>query len=248
MGETDAGTARRATVGTGARRSTGGDTDRPSGRSVGDRGSGALRPGVADVLLIAIAIVSIPKGIDAGGSAFGGWFAVAWVAACVVAPWWRAGWGALAVLAFGGWLVGGLIGSRGVMQSSHVVLIAWVALTLALAREPRLRDLLLRITAATVYLFATLQKINPGYLAGDTLRFETGPLPPSLLAIGGVVVEGWLAYAVWRRTPWALPVAILLHGMIVATMWTGIGGLVGFNALMVLLVWQVCYREGSGNR
>lgn len=55
-----------------------------------------------------------------------------------------------------------------------------------------------------------------------------------------VVLEGFLAWAVWRRHRWALPVAVVLHVGIVVVMSNTLYQyllLTSFNGAMVLLVW-----------
>jgi hypothetical protein len=166
-----------------------------------------------------------------------------WIASCVAAAAHRGGWWLLSAVAFAGWAFAG----GGPMESSHVVLIGWVALTLGATTDVDLRRYLLRATATCVYTFAALNKLNAAYLAGETITHRLLPVVPAApAAIAGLAVEGWLAVAVWRRSPWALPAAIVFHGTIAATMPTGFGGLWSFNALMVVLVWEVCYRPHAG--
>lgn len=164
--------------------------------------------------------------------------AVVWVAACLVAPFHRAGFAVLAALAFGGWAL-----ADENMQSTHAVLIGWVALILAVDVE---RDRLLRTQLVALYLFAFLNKLNGDYMRGDALRDRMEQLPfgfPFMpAATAGVLVEGWLVWAVWKRNRFALPVAAALHVTIPlvvgqnAYQWTL---LAAYNGLVLFLVWWV---------
>lgn len=175
------------------------------------------------------AVKSIDVQLDYGWAA-----AVAWLFACVAAARHRVGWAAVAVLAFGFWAF-----ADGQMASSHAVLIGLVGLVLAVNVEA---DRLLWSQTVALYLFATLNKVNADYLSGSSVASRADWLPALPVAAAvGVAVEGWLAWAVWRRSRWALPVAAPLHGGIVVLMgrnayeWLLLGS---FNAMAVLLVWR----------
>lgn len=163
-------------------------------------------------------------------------FAVAWVAACVVAPFWRPGWAVLAGLAVAGWL-----GPAERLASNHLVLIGWVATILAVSPSWAVRSYLLRVQAVVVYAFATLNKaVTPAFLTGHVIASRAPDVPLVPLSVATVLVEAWLALAVWRRSRWALPVAVVLHAAIVAAMGTRPyewAMLASFNGIMVLVVY-----------
>lgn len=164
--------------------------------------------------------------------------ALVWLAVCLVAPFHRAGFAALAVTAWGGWAL-----ADGNMASTHAVLIGWVALILAVDRDV---SYLLRMQVVALYLFATLNKLNSDFLAGEPIAGrapEWVPLVPA--AVAAVLTEGWLAWAVYRRHRFALPVAVMLHGGIVVLMGTDLYQwtmLAAYNGLVILLVWATCVR------
>lgn len=151
----------------------------------------------------------------------------------------RPGYAAVTVAAFGTALAG-------VENASHhVVVLGWVALPLALFADQASRRTALWSLTVVIYAFAAVNKLAFGFLSGDIIREHSGiPLPPVVwpLAVAAVTLEGWLAWAVWKRSRYALPVAIALHAGIViwsgATSVVNIGIAVMFNGLLVLLVWE----------
>jgi hypothetical protein len=128
---------------------------------------------------------------------------------------------------------------------NNVAAIAWTAVCMALFLddEDALRTALRSLTIV-IYAFAAVNKLLFGFLSGEIIRrYARVPLPSVAcwpLAVAAVVAEAWLAWAVWRRSRWALPVAVALHAGIVV--WSGyttmvnLGIAVAFNGLLVLLV------------
>lgn len=195
---------------------------------------------MADVLRLTFVVLALPKAYNAHQSF--GWAGVAgWVAACAAPLAHRYGWFVLAGVALFGWAAG-----AGAMTGASTVLIVLVAMVLGAGVEV---DRLLWTQTLAVYLFATANKISPAYFTGSTIEHRFDLLSPRLLAVAGVAVEAWLAWAVYRRHRWAFPVAAALHAGIVATMAAGgvLGTLVlaGFNGAMVLLVWRTTRSVGA---
>lgn len=220
------------------------DPRRPAAQPVDHRGGRLVRARLVDVLGLTFLALASVKAVDVASDHGAGW-AVGWVAVCALSVRCRAGYAALAVAAFVGWAL-----ADQNMQSTHAILIAWVALIFAVS-EGQTRIDLLRTQAVAVYLFAALNKLNPEFLRGDAIATRVDELPfgvpLSLAALGAVLVEAWLAWAVWTRSRFALPVAIGLHASIVVFMGTGPYEwtmLAAYNGLMVLLVWAA----QGGNR
>lgn len=192
--------------------------------------------GLADVFRLTFAALAVIKAIDAIDA--GGWAVAVWVTACIAAGLSRWGYLALSLVAVVGWA------TVPDLASNHTILIFWVGLILSIV-PPGHRDRLLWIQTIVLYAFAAAAKINPVYLAGGgALENHLGSLPAEMrvvLAVGAVIGEGWLAWAVWRRHRWALPVAALLHLGIVAMMahWEPyrLVLLGSFNGMLVMLVW-----------
>lgn len=156
----------------------------------------------------------------------------------------RVGYVAVTVAAFGTALAG-------VENASHhVVVLGWVAAAMQLAE----REAALRALTITIYAFAAVNKLAFGFLTGEIIREHAHvPLPPVVwpLAVAAVVLEGWLAWAVWTRNRWAVPVAVALHAGIVV--WSGattpvnVGIAVMFNGLLVLLVRESLHSPDVGH-
>lgn len=129
--------------------------------------------------------------------------------------------------------------------NQHLALIGWIGLWLALLDGEQQR-MALRVQLSIVYGFGALAKLNPWFLSGSVL--EAGPgsrmdLPASawvVLAVGTVVIEGWLAVGLWfdRTRAVSIVLGVALHVGIIATMATGATSLVRmivFNGLCVAL-------------
>lgn len=110
----------------------------------------------------------------------------------------------------------------------HTVLLAFVGLAGAVARDAAERLVLWRVQLSVLYGVAAVAKLNASFLGGDVLAgsLRDGPLPvslplPALLVagVGVVLLEALLAVAPWVprfRRP-ALGVAVVLHvGALVA--------------------------------
>lgn len=149
----------------------------------------------------------------------------------------RAGYVAVTAVAFG-------TAYAGVENASHhVVVLGWVAMPLALFADRQSRVAALRSLTVVIYAFAAVNKLLFGFLTGEIIAEHAGvPLPPVVwpLAWSAVAIEGWLAWGVWRRSRWALPVAVALHAGIVvwsgATTVVNVGIAVMFTGLLVILV------------
>lgn len=149
----------------------------------------------------------------------------------------RAGFGVVAVVAFGGALAGAG------WSSHHTMLLGWVAAALFLFIGDDLA-VVLRVQIAVLYLFAGLNKINEHFLTGGVFEDRDPWLIPERVwvpaAIAGCAIELFLAVAVWRRWSAALPLAVALHVGIVAGWMVfdplRIAQLVLFNGLAVALV------------
>lgn len=198
-----------------------------------------VRGRMADVLRVTFAALAAVKAIDVA-SDHGVVWAIGWVLVCTAAAVHRFGCAALAVAAAVGWAL-----ADENMQSTHAVLIGWVALILATTEGPD-RVRLLRTQVTALYLFAALNKINADFLRGEAIALRVDELPFGLpftvAAAGAVFVEGWLAWAVYRHHRFALPVAVVLHASIVAMMGTRPYEwvmLTAYNGLVVLLVWTL---------
>lgn len=200
-----------------------------------------VRRWLADVLRLSFLVLASVKALDVEldhGSTWG----LAWLAVILLAARFRPALVLLAAGALLGWVTGGEA-----MTSTHAVLIAWVAVILAFGDHGE-RLLLLRTQVVALYLFATLNKLNGAYLAGDAIALRTTDLPLVPAAVCGILAEGWLAWAVWTRSRWAFPVAVVTHAGIVAVMgrdpyeWTL---LASYNGIVVLLVWWVTRSEPS---
>lgn len=191
-------------------------------------------------VLISIAIL---KGFDTHFLYTG--FALCWLSMAVlllVLPH-RIGYGVLAAFCWGGAIL------QLTRMSTHVVLIGWVALILALWEDEATRLRLLRVQVIVLYSFAALSKLNPRFLAGDVIidvRHDWLPFPQAL-AISAICVEATLAFLIWRRSWWALPLASALHASIVVlwhTDFIGNGpGLLVFNVLAFAVVATVTPRR-----
>jgi hypothetical protein len=194
----------------------------------------ALRVGLADVQLVLCGLFAL-RVWDAHGD-YGTAGAVLWLLACV-SPLvlGRRGWFVLAAICGGFWATGTY------MESNHVILVAWISLIIG-AFDGQDRIDLLRWQVIAVYLFAGLNKINPEYLRGDLVALSPLPVPLVPFAFAGVILELLLAWMVWRRDRWAIPVAIALHVGITVVMGTApvrYIQLVAFNGTLVVLVWLV---------
>lgn len=155
----------------------------------------------------------------------------------------RVGYLAVTLAAFGTALAGAENASH------HVVILGWVALAMLLFTGAD-RATALRVLTVTIYGFAAVNKLAFGFLSGDIIReYAHVPMPPVVwpLAVAAVVLEGWLAWAVWVRHRWAFPAAVALHAGIVV--WSGttsainVGIAVMFNGLLVLLVAECSERS-----
>lgn len=171
--------------------------------------------------------------------------AVAWFAAsALLVRYERVGAGLVAVLGLGGASIGQP------SMGSHAVLIGSVGLLVAVFGDEWSRWHLIRLQVTVVYLFAGLSKVVSGFLSGDVIALRQPWLPaPQVLAVGAVVVEVWLALAVWRRWRAAVPVAAVLHVGIVAA-WTinhlQFLELLAFNGLTLAMVVLVVTRSPAG--
>lgn len=221
------------------RRSTGRRAGRDPAGEVGNRRGHPVRPRLGDVFALTFAGLALAKVNDAG-LALGPAFAIAWVLACLAAPFWRPIWLALAGLALAGWA-----SPAPEMASNYVALIAWVSV-IFYAAEGETRQTLLRSQAAVVYAFAAVNKASSYAFVSGVVVAERSRLPEwvgSPAAVATVMAEGWLAWAVWRRSRWALPVSVVLHVGIVLGMTTSPFLLVAFNGTMVLMVWEATRRQ-----
>lgn len=165
--------------------------------------------------------------------------AVLWVAACAAPLVHRRGWLVLATVAVGCWAF-----ADWEMRSNHVILVAWISLIMGLFDgEDRVR--LLRWQAVVVYLFATVNKLNPVFLGGHVLALSRVPMPLVPMSVAAVLTEAFMAWAVWCRQWVALPVGVALHLGITVTMGNHPVGwlmLASFNGTMLVLVW-VAHHE-----
>lgn len=204
----------------------------------------AVRLRLVDVLGLGVAVLIAARGYHDLSSEVHRGIGYLWVAGCIVAPVWRPAWIGLAATALAGYVFSSLVGD-GVMQSGHVALIFWVTLTLGLAgRQVEVRDRLLTITCAAVYLFSGLHKINPSFIgAPATGRLPDGLLPGPVIACAVIASELALATLVWRRSRLAVPAAAIVHVGIIVTMAGSWHGIASFNALMAWLVFQTCWRR-----
>jgi hypothetical protein len=191
--------------------------------------------------------IAITKGFDTHFLYTG--FSLCWLSmavALLVLPQ-RVGYGLLATFCWGGALL------QLTRMSTHVVLIGWVALILALWPDEATRLRLLRVQVIVLYALAGISKINPRFLSGDVVRFYRDSLPfPQVLALSAVCVELGMAFLIWRRSRWALPLAVALH-LSILVMWTSdfIGngpGLLVFNVLAVALVATVTPARSAAAR
>lgn len=149
-------------------------------------------------------------------------------------------WLVLAGLAVAGWA-----SPAPEMASNYVVLIGWVAVILGIA-EGETRRSLLHVQAVVVYAFAAINKAASWAFVSGIIVAERSWLPDAVAApaaLATVLAEGWLAWAVWHRSRWALPVSIALHAGIVLGMTTSPFLLAAFNGTMVLLVWESTRRQ-----
>lgn len=186
-------------------------------------------------LVAATAIKALDIGVLSGNLLFGLAFAAAGV---LLALRERVGGTALAVVSVAASVAG--------IGSNHVMLMAWLAASIGLfTGEDRL--LVLRVQAVVLYFFAALNKVNPTFLAGDIITENAPWLPiPQAAAVATVVVEFWLAAAVWRRWRWAVPVAAGFHAaVLVPWLWPPamFGRFLVFNGLAVLLVAAAVGRQ-----
>lgn len=187
---------------------------------------------MADVQLILLGLFAL-RAVDAWKD-MGPLGAILWVAACAAPLVDRRGWLVLAVVAFGCWA-----GSDYEMQSNHVILVAWVALIMGLFTG-RDRIDLLRWQAVVVYVFATVNKLNPVFLGGHVLALSDVPMPLVPMSFAAVVTEAVMAWAVWARHWIALPLAVALHVGITVAMGNHLVGwlmLASFNGTLLALVW-----------
>lgn len=157
----------------------------------------------------------------------------------------RVGFGVLAAFCFGGAIL------ELTRMSTHAVLIGWVALILALWGDEATRLRLLRVQVIVLYVFAALSKMNPRFLSGDVIHHYREPLPfPQVLALSSICVELGLAFLLWRRSVWAVPLAASLHLSIIVMWHNGFvangPGLLIFNVLAFSVVATVSLCDPVG--
>lgn len=133
--------------------------------------------------------------------------------------------------------------------TGSVVLFAWVAALCALFDGEDLRSAL-RWQVVVVYGFAVVHKvISPAFTSGDIITAQLPALPhPNLAALGVVFLESFLAVAMWRRWPIALPVAVVAHASFVAGMSQNpvhAVALSAFNVHICLLIWWLLLDDGD---
>lgn len=206
---------------------------RPAHRSARRRASGWLRVGLADVQL-ALAVFAGLTAVEMRLLGRPLWmllFAAAAGSAVVS----RVGLHAVAVVALAYNLLSG-------GPSNHVALLFWTSAAAGLVSGRDFRSVL-RVLVAVVYGFAVANKLVGGVDLVTAHLVTRGGLPEQLAgmaAVGAVVVQAFLAWAVIRGHWTALPIAVGLHAGIVVVMsrtlleWVA---MVAFNGLMV---WVVC--------
>lgn len=141
----------------------------------------------------------------------------------------------LAAVAVASWALG-----DGEMVSNHVILVGWVALAHGLF-EGEERTRVIWWQAVVLYLFATVNKVNPHYLSGAVLALSPVDVPLVPMSVAGIVGEGLVCLLVLRRHRLAMPLAVAVHVGIVALMGTSLAGylmLASFNGTALLLVWM----------
>lgn len=199
--------------------------------------AGLLRLGMADVRRLicrALVVAAAVKAVDVVWRAEPAVLSIAWLlAALAVARFGGRGAVAVAAVAFFSTAVH--------VPAGHTTLIGWVALTVATVTDGADVVRVLRALTMAVYGFAVLHKLTGGFLTGQAIADRTWweSAPVELLAVGAVVTQAWLVWALWRRSIFAAPVAVGLHIGIVALMSTTgpqLLRLTMFNGLTALLV------------
>lgn len=178
-----------------------------------------------------VALLGIAKGATIalrGDEVAGGLFVAGCVAVlCGMSPWVMAA--AATVCSFV------------IPTSGSIVLFACVAAIHALLEGPALVTAI-RSQVIAVYGFTVAHKIIGDFLSGDVIAGQLPWLPhPELAAVGVVMVEAFLAFAVYRRDPIALPVAVVAHSSFAIGMAQNPVHLIAlgtFNLTMILLVAQ----------
>lgn len=111
-------------------------------------------------------------------------------------------------------------------------LLVWVSLIVAVTEgRPYDRALLLRTTVTVIYAFAAVTKVNPSWLAGEGIAglierrpqlsvFEfvaNSPQLSTVVAVGVIAIESWLAIGLWNRRTRAVTAAIgiIMHSAFV---------------------------------
>jgi hypothetical protein len=123
---------------------------------------------------------------------------------------------------------------------NHLVLLAWVAATLAIFQDEEQERFVLRCVLSTMYGFAAVAKIWPDWISGAALAERTwlGPLlPPNALvaiAVMTIVVEAALAYGVWSRRPFWIWLAVVVHLSFLVFTYTHVWGIARLAAFGML--------------
>lgn len=141
--------------------------------------------------------------------------AILWVLAAVVcACSERAGAAAVAILAW--WTA-----LATPYYQNHIAWLAWLALTFVIFRDRGQQRFIVRWQLSILYGFAAAVKLHSDWLSGAILESRGLAIPFGLAqpaALATVVVEAWLAVAIWRpRWRWpAIGAAVVTHSAFVA--------------------------------
>lgn len=125
--------------------------------------------------------------------------------------------------------------------SNHVGLLFWTALAVAVVSGDELGSVF-RVLTASVYGFAVANKLigGVGFLAWHITTRGGMPEPlASIAAVGAVVMQAFLVWAVLRSHWTALPAAAALHFGITVVMSDSLMQLVAMTAFNALMVWLV---------